>query len=87
MTDTEVENHPKRLMRIKQLAAFTGVTPQYIYREVKADRYPPPIKLPGGGTRWPLEDALAWQNKLERGVTTDRTAGARTERKKSRKAA
>ena len=56
-TETTVKNE-KLLVPVKEAAAMLSIGESTLWREVKAQRLPAPIKI-GGATRWRVSDLLA----------------------------
>ncbi len=50
-----------------QIAAKYGVSRATIWRWVSAGKFPAPVKLSPGCTRWRLADVEAWEAKQEGG--------------------
>lgn len=56
-TETTVQNQ-KLLVPVKEAAAMLSIGESTLWREVRAQRLPAPIKI-GGATRWRVSDLLA----------------------------
>lgn len=56
-----------RLLRITDVSDATSLAPSTIYKYLKMNRFPRPIKgMPGGATRWTQSSINAWvQERLE----------------------
>jgi len=52
-------------VRDTQLAERYGVTRQTIWRWVREERFPPPVRLAPGTVRWRLGDVEAWESARE----------------------
>ena len=49
-----------QLNTVRQIAAAFGVTPKTIWKWTASGKFPKPIKLSAGSTRWRAEDVTAW---------------------------
>lgn len=50
-------------LSVKQLAERYGVSVHTIWRWAKAEKFPQPVKLGIGVTRWLEADVLEWESK------------------------
>ena len=55
---------PDDLLTVQDVMGRTRLSRPTIYRYVAADRFPAPIKLSGGTTRWVRREVDAWQEQM-----------------------
>ena len=54
------------LLRIDQVTSLTGISRASIYREIKAGRFPKPLKATDHISVWKLTEIERWMNGLDR---------------------
>lgn len=65
MTD---EAKPDRLLKLSQVMDITGLSKPYIYRLVRAGRFPQQYKPGGYASRWSEGEVLAWRESQRSGA-------------------
>lgn len=55
----------KTYLTDKEVSKKFGVSRVTIWRWVKSENFPKPLKLSAGVTRWKSEDLESWENNLE----------------------
>lgn len=65
------------LLTLAEVTRLVGYSRTSIWRLTKADRFPQPVKLPSGQTRFRADEVQAWIDALPRRgeETAPRTAG------------
>lgn len=51
-----------KLLTMREIVELTGWHQATIYRKIKANKFPPPVKY-DSSSRWPEEIYLEWKNK------------------------
>ena len=60
-------SEPSLYMTIDDIVAMTTLSRSTIYRMIRAEKFPPPIKpTDGRAARWPRAEVEAWRIALER---------------------
>ena len=49
-----------RILRIDEVALLVGLSPATIWREIKAKRFPAPVKISARRVGWRTSDIRAW---------------------------
>lgn len=57
---------PDRLLRLKEVTELTGLSKAYIYRLMKAGRFPQQFKPGGYASRWSESEIVAWRESQRR---------------------
>jgi prophage regulatory protein len=60
--------NPDSYLRERELRAYVPLSHSSIWREVKAGRFPAPVKLTERATAWRWGDVLAWLEERRRGA-------------------
>ena len=55
-----------RLLGINEVAELTGVSKITIYRRIKADTFPKPVKVGIRAVRWDADEIEQWKSELPR---------------------
>ena len=53
-----------KLLTLKEVMNFTGISKSKIYRDVKSGVFPSPLRLGSNCVRWNSNDILAWIETL-----------------------
>jgi prophage regulatory protein len=59
-------NTLQKMFTIEQVVEITGLSRTSIWRHVKTDKFPAPVKLGEHRTMWLESDLIEWQEQLER---------------------
>ncbi len=58
-----------RIIRKKELALILGISEATVYRWIKSEGLPEPIKLGSNSVGWKLSEVQAWLDSRARGLT------------------
>lgn len=58
-------NDETRYLKDRTVAAMVQVHPVTVWRWVRQGKFPKPIKLDTGSTRWRMSDVQEWMDKQE----------------------
>ena len=58
---------PRKILRIKEVTALTGLSRTTLWRRVKDGSFPQPIRLSRRCVGWFAADVAEWQGSRERG--------------------
>ena len=56
-----------RLLSMNEVEELTGVSKVTIYRRMKADTFPRPVKVGTRAVRWDADEIEQWKSELPRG--------------------
>jgi len=60
----------ERLLRLREVIERTGLAKSTIYRNVKAQMFPQPVKVGAGSSRWRESELNQWAARLRPGNQT-----------------
>ncbi|WP_392564883.1 AlpA family phage regulatory protein [Orbus wheelerorum] len=63
-TITTLNEFDDRLIDMKYISGYTGMTDKWFYALIKQGKFPKPIKL-GRTSRWKMSELINWLNKQE----------------------
>lgn len=63
-----------KYISVKQVAERYHTSPATVWRWVRENKFPPPVKLSPGCTRWRLADVEAWEKSHDVAVKDSRSA-------------
>lgn len=63
----KMHNGGDRLLRLNEVCELLGTSTSTVWRWVKEDRLPRPIRLSSGSTRWSSSELDRWRLALQRG--------------------
>lgn len=66
-----MQSPSEKLLRIREVAKWLGVSTTTIYKWVKEDRFPKPIILADHASRWVEAEIADWLASRPRGVKDD----------------
>ena len=62
----EREGDSMNILRIEEVLRCTGLSRTTIWRDVRADRFPAPLKIGRNRIGWREDEIDAWQDSLDR---------------------
>jgi prophage regulatory protein len=62
-----LEEHPMRMLRIKEVKVLLGLAQSTIWALAKQGRFPKPFRLADRASAWRIRDLVEWQAGLKRG--------------------
>lgn len=62
-----LEEHPMRMLRIKEVKVLLGLAQSTIWALAKQGKFPKPFRLADRASAWRIKDLVEWQQGLKRG--------------------
>ena len=55
-----MELERRQFLRLDEVLTICAVSKSFLYREVAAERFPPPVRVGRRAVRWKCQDILTW---------------------------